>query len=67
MNCSLTTLILPLNFDYLLNEPDNSKKPRLNLNRVSIMAWFKQKYQEAQKQFDFSKKLEINKNKGIKM
>jgi hypothetical protein len=48
-------------------EPDNPNKSRLNLNGMNILEWFREKYQEVQKQFGINRKLEINKNKGIKM
>ncbi|MDR2058085.1 MAG: hypothetical protein LBP83_07390 [Dysgonamonadaceae bacterium] len=47
--------------------PDNPNKLRLNLNGVDILEWFKQKYQEVQKKFSIGKKLEVNRNKGIKI
>jgi hypothetical protein len=34
---------------------------------MNILDWFRQRYQEVQKQFGFSKKPEISRSKGIKM
>jgi hypothetical protein len=48
-------------------EPDNPNKSRLNLNGMNILEWFREKYLEVQKQFGVDRKLEMNKNKGIKM
>jgi hypothetical protein len=45
------------------SEPDNPNKLRLNLNGMSILEWFRQRFQEVK----FSKKPEISKNRGIKM
>ena len=49
------------------NEPSNPNKLRLNINGMSILEWFRERYQEVQRKFDFIRKSEINKNKGIKM
>jgi hypothetical protein len=48
-------------------EPENPNKLRLNINGMNILEWFKVKYQEVQNKINFSRKPEINKNKGIKM
>jgi hypothetical protein len=49
------------------NEPDNPNKLRLNLNGMNVLDWFRQRFQEGQKKFGFSKKPEISGSKGIKM
>jgi hypothetical protein len=49
------------------DEPDNPNKLRLNLNGVNILDWFRQRYQEVQKQFGLSKKPKIINNKSIKI
>jgi hypothetical protein len=48
-------------------EPDNPNKLRLNLNGMTILEWFKVKYQEVQKKYNTGRKPEINKSKGIKI
>jgi hypothetical protein len=40
---------------------------RLNLNDRNILDWFREKYQEVQKQFGINRKPEKDKSKGIKM
>jgi hypothetical protein len=48
-------------------ESENPDKLRLNINGMDILEWFRVKYQEVQNKFNFSRKPEINKSKGVRM
>jgi hypothetical protein len=47
------------------NEPDNPNKLRLNINEMNILEWFRQKYREVQRKYDFAGKQGIV--KGVRL